>query len=144
VITRFVCLLVLVALGGLNQQTSAATAAKPPVPQLQQRSPGDVQIERTLRAKLAKSKLAADHFTFTVSKGVVTIEGTTSVMQHKGVMTRMARTSGATTVRNNIRVTDEAKAKAVASLSRRRTTSSDTQPPASIPRAAVVPGGNQR
>jgi hypothetical protein len=145
---RFVCTLLLVALAGLSQRTSAAAAgsgAKPSASQVQQKSPGDAQIERTLRAKLAKSKINADHFTFTVSKGVVTIEGNTGVMQHKGAMTRMARTSGATLVRNNIRISDAARAKATAALAKHRpgsaaSTVGDSAPvaPAPIPHAVVV------
>src|SRR4051794_18671680 len=60
----------------------------------------DAQLEATIRAKLAKSKIGKDGFRFKVYKGVVTWEGTTEVMQHKGSATRMARTAGATQVVN--------------------------------------------
>src|SRR5262249_23358626 len=118
VIQRFVVVLLLVAASGLSQPVLAAvsgaanSAKKTPA----EVNSSDSQIERTMRAKLAKSKLSADHFTFSVSQGVVTIEGTTSVMQHKGVMTRMAKSSGAVAVHNNIRISDAAKAKATANL----------------------------
>ena len=50
-------------------------------------------------------------------KGVaIIIVGKTSVIQHKGVATRLARSAGATVVHNNIEVSDEAKAKAAAHL----------------------------
>jgi hypothetical protein len=65
----------------------------------------------------------ADHFTVSVVKGVATIEGATNVLQHKGAMTRMAKSSGATSVQNNIRVSDAAKKKAVASLAKGRAAS---------------------
>ena len=69
----------------------------------------DAQIEATIRTKLAKSKIGKDGFTFRVQRGVVTWEGSTSVMQHKGSATRMARTAGAVQVINNIHVTATAK-----------------------------------
>ncbi|HEX4808904.1 MAG TPA: BON domain-containing protein [Bryobacteraceae bacterium] len=67
-------------------------------------NPADSQIEATIRAKLAKSKIGKDGFKFRVQRGVVTWEGTTTVMQHKGSATRMAKTAGALQVVNNIKV----------------------------------------
>lgn len=67
-------------------------------------TPTDAQIDATIRAKLAKSKIGKDGFRFHVQRGVVTWEGSTNVMQHKGSATRMARTAGATQVINNIHV----------------------------------------
>src|SRR6185312_16472795 len=68
----------------------------------------------------SKSKLAADHFSVSVSRGIVTIEGSTDVPQHKGVMTRMAKASGALAVRNNIRVSTAGKAKTTGALAKAR------------------------
>ncbi|HEY1949278.1 MAG TPA: BON domain-containing protein [Bryobacteraceae bacterium] len=65
---------------------------------------GDAQLDAAIRAKLAKSKIGKDGFRFHVQHGVVTWEGNTSIGQHKGAATRMARSSGATQVVNNIRV----------------------------------------
>ena len=76
----------------------------------------DVQIQQTIQAKLAKSKIGKDGFRFHVSHGVVTWEGTTNVMQHKGSATRMAKTAGATRVVNNIQVSAAAKQKAAQNL----------------------------
>lgn len=67
-------------------------------------APTDSQIDATIRAKLAKSKIGKDGFRFHVQRGVVTWEGTTNVMQHKGSATRMARAAGAAQVVNNIHV----------------------------------------
>jgi len=78
----------------------------------------DGQILAAIRAKMVKSKVASDHFKFSVQNGIVTIEGQTSVTQHKGVATRIARTSGAAGVRNLIQVSAEGKAKTAATLSR--------------------------
>jgi hypothetical protein len=69
----------------------------------------DADIEAALRAKLAKSKIGKDGFKFHVSHGVVTWEGSTAVMQHKGSATRMAHAAGAAKVINNIQVTGGAK-----------------------------------
>lgn len=94
---------------GPQPQAGPATHRRftPPKP-----SHTDAEIERTLRAKLTKSKMAGKGFTVQVSAGTVTIEGKADVMQHKGAMTRMAKSSGGTRVINNIRISDEAKAKA--------------------------------
>jgi hypothetical protein len=61
-------------------------------------------LESNIRTKLAKSKIGKDGFRFKVSRGIVTWEGSTLVPQHKGAATRMARTSGAVQVINNIQV----------------------------------------
>jgi hypothetical protein len=65
----------------------------------------DSEIQQTIETKLAKSKIGKDRLRFQVSHGVVTWEGVTNVMQHKGSATRMARTAGAVKVVNNIKVT---------------------------------------
>jgi hypothetical protein len=79
-------------------------------------TPTDAQIDATIRAKLAKSKIGKDGFRFKVARGVVTWEGNTSVIQHKGAATRMAKTAGAVQVVNNIQISGDAKAKAAAHL----------------------------
>lgn len=76
----------------------------------------DAQIEATIRFKLAKSKIGADKFQFHVQGGVVTIEGHTDVIQHKGAATRMARTAGAVAVVNHIQISDAAREKAAENL----------------------------
>jgi osmotically-inducible protein OsmY len=81
----------------------------------------DAQIERNIRAKLAKSKMSAtEHFTVTVHNGVAVLEGKTNVIQHKGVATRLAKSGGAVAVQNQIQVSDAAKAKAAAKLAQNR------------------------
>lgn len=79
-------------------------------------APSDAQIEATIRTKLAKSKIGRDGFRFHVQRGVVTWEGSTDVMQHKGSATRMARAAGAVQVINNIQVSASGKAKGTKSL----------------------------
>lgn len=73
-------------------------------------------MEAAIRAKFAKSKLAADKLTVRVQGGVATIEGRTNVVQHKGNATRMAKTAGALAVNNHVVVSDAAKEKAAANL----------------------------
>ncbi len=79
-------------------------------------TPSDAQIDATIRTKLAKSKIGKDGFRFRVQRGVVTWEGATNVVQHKGSATRMARSAGALQVVNNIQISSSAKAKAAANL----------------------------
>lgn len=76
----------------------------------------DVEIEKKIREKLAKSKIGADHFQVHVQGGIATWEGETSVIQHKGAATRMAKTAGAKAVVNNIKISDEARQKAADNL----------------------------
>jgi osmotically-inducible protein OsmY len=92
----------------------------------------DAQVERTIRAKFAKSKINAEHFTVAVQNGVATIEGKTNVIQHKGVATRLAKTGGAIAVQNHIQVSEAARAKAAAKLAQVRT--GETQ----VARATVI------
>jgi hypothetical protein len=82
--------------------------------------PADAQIEAAIRAKLAKSKINADHFTVRVQGGVATLEGRTDVIQHKGVATRLAKTGGATAVNNRIQISDAARQKAANNLEQGR------------------------
>jgi len=99
----------------LSAPVNASTSRTPAVAQ-RGPAPPDVQIEQTIRTKLAKSKIGKDGFRFRVQHGIVTWEGSTNVIQHKGSATRMARTAGATQVVNNIQISSSAKAKAAANL----------------------------
>ena len=76
----------------------------------------DAEIEATIKAKLAKSKIGKDGIQCHVKNGIATWTGSTSVMQHKGAATRMAKTAGATQVVNNIKVSDQALEKAAGNL----------------------------
>jgi hypothetical protein len=77
----------------------------------------DAEIEATIKAKLAKSKIGQEGFQVHVKDRVATWTGTTSVMQHKGAATRMAKSAGATQVTNNIKVSADAAAKAKGNFS---------------------------
>lgn len=70
---------------------------------------------------MAKSKMAPEGFTVHVHNRVATWEGKTNVIQHKGVATRMAKTAGATSVVNNIKISEEARRKAAEKLAMSRT-----------------------
>jgi hypothetical protein len=67
----------------------------------------DAEVEATIRAKLAKSKIGKDGVQVHVKDGVATWTGSTTVMQHKGAATRMAKAAGAIHVLNNIKVAGE-------------------------------------
>jgi hypothetical protein len=108
-------LLVLLSLPCISLHADAATktgaAAHAPVV-------SDAQIDATIRTKLAKSKIGKDGFKYHVQHGVVTWEGATNVIQHKGSATRMAHAAGAGQVVNNIQISASAKAKAASNLKR--------------------------
>jgi hypothetical protein len=100
-------------------QAKTAPKTKPPLTQgatAQQ----DQQIEAAIRAKLSKSKIGKDGFTVRVQGGVAYWDGTTSVVQHKGSATRMAKSAGVKAVVNNIKVSDAAKQKAAENLDQGR------------------------
>jgi hypothetical protein len=108
------CAIVLLAVGMLY-----AADPKPPAKAVPAR-PADSQIEVAIRAKFAKSKISANHFTVRVQGGVATLEGRTDIVQHKGVATRLAKTGGATAVNNRIRIGDAARQKAAGNLEQGR------------------------
>jgi osmotically-inducible protein OsmY len=118
-------LALVVAIAGLGQ---AAPVVKPSA--VVPKTP-DAQIERNIRARFAKSKINADHFTVAVRDGIATLDGKTGVIQHKGVATRLAKTGGAAAVQNHIQISEEARAKAAANLAKNR---GGTQ----LARAAVI------
>ncbi len=76
----------------------------------------DAQLEKEIRARLARSKMAGDGFQVRVQGGVATWEGKTSVVQRKGAATRMARSAGARAVVNKIQVDEAARQKSAANL----------------------------
>ena len=125
-VRKYVCALVLAAAIAGHSQAAAvamtgAVPMKPAAKAAPQRTLTDAQIERNIRARLAKSKMATtEHFTETVHDGVAVLEGKSNVIQHKGVATRLAKLGGAVAVQNHIQISDEAKAKALARLQKNR------------------------
>jgi len=104
-------------------QTNAAQSKAPPSKPMAGQGASaqqDKEMEAVIRAKLDKSKIGKDGFTVHVQGGVAFWEGSTSVVQHKGAATRMARTAGARRVVNNIKISDAAKAAASANLEQGR------------------------
>lgn len=93
---------------GAPVRSSAKAAAQP--------ARSDLEIEKTIRAKLAKSKISEDKFQVHVQGGIATLEGKTDVIQHKGVATRLAKSSGAIVVNNHIQISDAAREKAAKNL----------------------------
>jgi osmotically-inducible protein OsmY len=90
-------------------KTTTSSAAKKQTPP---RGLSDAAIEAAIKAKLAKSKIGADHLTVKVHNGIAVWEGKTDVIQHKGAATRMAKAAGATAVVNNIQISEAARKKA--------------------------------
>ncbi len=92
-------------------------------------------IEKAIRDRFARSKIARNGFQVQVQGGVATLTGQTYVIQHKGVATRLAKTTGAKQVINRIQVSEAARQKASANLAtgRRRAQikRSETSPPRS-------------
>ena len=118
---RRLCCLALLAVAGLGQ---TGPAAKPASSTLKKGSTAssDAEIERRIRTRIARSKIATDNFQVKVQGGVATITGRTGVLQHKGTATRLAKSNGALQVINKVEVSDAAKqqaAKNLASGSRR-------------------------
>jgi hypothetical protein len=82
--------------------------------------PSDAEIERDIRARFARSKISADGFQVRVAGGVATLEGSTDVIQRKGVATRLAKLGGAARVVNRIQVSEAARARAARNLAKGR------------------------
>jgi BON domain-containing protein len=110
--------LLAISLPAWAADTKAAPAK--PVPSQGATAQQDKEIEAAIRVKLARSKIGKDGFTVKVQGGVATWEGSTGVIQHKGAATRMAKSSGAKKVINNIKVSDQAKAQAAGNLEQGR------------------------
>src|SRR5579859_3381410 len=88
-----------------HERPAAAKASAPHT----QAALTDAQLEAAIRARLARSKIDADHFKVHVQGGVATLEGHTDVLQHKGVATRLAKAAGAVAVTNRITISDAAR-----------------------------------
>lgn len=114
-----ITLMILMAAAGPASDNKAVANTKPLASQgtsAQQ----DKAMEATIRAKLEKSKIGKDGIKVHVQGGVATWEGSTEVVQHKGAATRMAKSAGARTVINNIKISDSAKQKAADNLDQGR------------------------
>ena len=108
---RWIPVLILLPLGLASAQAPPAKASKPL---------SDAEIGRAIRERLGRSKCAADNFAVRVQGGVATLDGRTDVVQRKGAATRIARGAGARRVVNRIQVSEVARQKASAGLSKGR------------------------
>ena len=113
---RLIAALLLLTLAGWSGGGSGAPKGHAPSKSAAAPTRSDAEIEKDIRARLAKSKIGADKFQVHVQGGVATLEGTTDVIQHKGVATRLARSGGAVAVNNKIQVSDAARQKAAKNL----------------------------
>jgi hypothetical protein len=105
---------------GQSRPAPAHTAPQTAKTPARQAMKSDAQIEATIRAKFARSKINVEKFTVHVQGGVATIEGKTNVIQHKGTATRLAKTGGAVAVNNHVEISDAAKQKAADNLDQGR------------------------
>jgi osmotically-inducible protein OsmY len=80
----------------------------------------DAELEKAIRERFARSKIAANRFRVRVQGGVAILEGRTDVVQHKGVATRLAKAAGARKVINRIEVSEQARLKASQNLAQGR------------------------
>jgi hypothetical protein len=92
----------------------------------------DADLQRAIQAKFAKSKISVNKFAVAVQGGVATITGRSDVIQHKATATRLAKAAGAVAVSNQIIISEAAKQKAAANLSRQHKRSE-------VKRALVLP-----
>src|SRR6266545_8325129 len=120
---RLLSCLALFAITGFGQTSPVAKPASTTVKKTAAAKPSsgssasnDVTIEKTIRAKLAASKISRNKFEVHVQGGVATLTGKTDVLQHKGTATRLAKSGGASQVVNRIEVSDAAKEKAASNL----------------------------
>ena len=97
---------------GLMFAASAAPGANTPPKKPAAVQPNDAALEKAIRARFARSKIAVEGFQVRVQGGVATIEGKTAVIQRKGTATRLARLAGAKAVNNRIEVDSAAREKA--------------------------------
>ncbi len=112
--------LILCLFTALLSIASAATPSKTstPKPKAAAIAPriNDADLERTIRGRFAESKIDEDKFIVHVHSAIATITGKTNVIQHKGVATRLAKSSGALAVVNNIEISQAARDKAAKNL----------------------------
>jgi osmotically-inducible protein OsmY len=121
---RLLSCLALFAITGFGQtspvakpvSTAAKKTASAPTAAGGHSASNDVEVEKTIRAKLAASKISKDKFEVHVQGGVATLTGRTDVLQHKGTATRLAKNGGASKVVNHIEVSQAAKEKATSNL----------------------------
>ena len=112
-LSLFSCCLLGAAAGAPAGSPTAAHSQKAPTKQARM---SDAELEKTIRARFARSKINANHFQVHVQGGTATLEGKTDVVQHKGTATRMAKSAGALAVNNKIQVSDAAKEKSANNL----------------------------
>ena len=101
--------------------------------------PTDPQIEAQLHDRLAKSVIGKDAFAVHVKGGVVYWDGSTTVAQHKGAATRMAKSAGARRVVNNITVKKSSSSAGQAGKSAARPVAKTATIPVPLPPPAVSP-----
>jgi osmotically-inducible protein OsmY len=128
--SRYVLMMALIAVPWALAAEKRASGAGPAAGRAQSAPPGDRELEKAIRERLARSKIGADGFQVQVQGGTATLSGRTDVIQHKGTATRLARSAGARRVVNRIEISEAARQKAASTLSkgRRRVQVKRTEP----------------
>lgn len=116
----FLGALALAAQGNGTQTTTAKPPPAKPVAATRPAPIGDIQLEKAIRDRFAKSKIHSENFTVSVKQGVATIAGKTDVIQRKGTATRLAKVAGARAVNNEIEVSEAARERAGQNLEKGR------------------------
>jgi len=111
IVCLFAALLSLSAAATPTKKTAAAPKPHAAAPKI-----SDAELERMIRGRFAESKISEDKFTVKVQNSIATLSGHTNVIQHKGVATRLSKSSGALAVVNNIEISQAAKDKAAKNL----------------------------
>ena len=88
-IRSWICLTICLACNGAPPSEKAKPSAKAAAGARL----SDAEIESDIKARFARSKLASNNFQIKVQAGIATIDGTATVVQHKGIATRMARSA---------------------------------------------------
>ena len=101
---------------------------------------GDAALERAITQRFAKSAIASNGFTVSVSGGVATLRGSAKVAQHKGVATRLAKSAGAREVRNQIELAPSAH-EAMKRFTQRKAAKASTRSTPTV--KGPVPGSGQ-
>ncbi len=105
----------------------------------------DESIRLAISKRFAASKISTNGFQVDVKNGIATLRGQTSVPQHKGVATRLAKLAGAREVDNQITISEAGKQRMRETRQQKKPAGKPTQAPtkSSSAKTTVGPGADQ-